>query len=262
MGAGRPPAAVRARLRGRRAWQARGPAAGARAALAPCGACAASVGVVAARSPQSPAPPSPPRPERGADAALPILQSRDTEAQTPGGGPPCLPQGHVASEPWLGARVPRNACPRGCGPGRGGGGAGGGRPPPGWRPGRARDGRGPSGGGAGREARQRPAERLHRGEQVTLGSGASASQPPRLEGPRPDSGCPDGWGLGSELPRVWGLLFPFSRPFLKSSLEISPQTCSLRCSRRAGEEDGRAGGRPSEPQFPVVCRKGSGYAAF
>ena len=106
------PAAVRARLRGRQGPGTHaGPEAGARAArLVPCGDGAASVGVAAARFPQSSAPPSLPRPERGADAALPISQSGDTEARTPGGDRPCLPQGHVASHPWLGARVRRNAC--------------------------------------------------------------------------------------------------------------------------------------------------------
>lgn len=111
------PSAVRARLRGR-LWPGThaGPEAGTRAArLVLCGAGAASVGVAAARFPQSSAPPRLSRPERGADAALPISQSGDTEARTPGGDRPCLPQGHVASQPWLGARVRKNACLRAAG---------------------------------------------------------------------------------------------------------------------------------------------------
>lgn len=98
------------------------------ARLAPRGDGAASVGVAAARFPQSSPPPSLTRPERGADAALPISQSGDTEAQTLGGDPPSRPQGHVASHPRRGGRVPRNARLPGCGPGRGSGGRDGGLP--------------------------------------------------------------------------------------------------------------------------------------
>lgn len=69
-------------------------------------------------------------------------------------------------------------------------------------------------GGGGDGVVRGSAERLRRGEQVTLGLGAWASSfcvwsPP----PPPDFGCPDGWGLGSELLRVSWPVVLLSGPF-------------------------------------------------
>lgn len=80
----------------------------------------------------------------------------------------------------------------------------------------------------------------------------------RPEGPLPISGCPDGWGLGSEHLGVWWPLFVFNGPFLKTDPKISPQTCSLRCRGCAGKWDYCMRVSASEPRFPGVYRKGSG----
>lgn len=56
------------------------------------------------------------------------------------------------------------------------------------------------------------------GNRGPSGSGALASSLCVWRAPA-TLGGPDGWGLGSELPKVWGLMFLLSGPFLKISLK-------------------------------------------
>ena len=199
----------------------------------------------------------PRRASRGRSAALTRLSPfRRAETLRHGllaaTGPAC-PQGHVASHPWLGARIRRNTCLRaaagldgeGGGPGGGllwGGGLG-------RRAGAAaRRGRGEV--MAGWEAGQRPPERLRRGEQVTLGLGRLGLQPPCVRRLGRTLGVRTVGVWGSELRRVWGLVCPYQGPFLKISLQSSPQTCSLKCSSRAGR---RIAAWEAEPGASVSC---------